>query len=80
MYYLMMKTAIKPDFNSKSFLVSKNHSHMRLKEISLVDFKYYQKLFVVLISLSTILISPEFPREMENICKAYNSRTICNVW
>ena len=80
MYYLTMKTAIKSDFKSKSFLITKNHSHMRLKEISLVDFKYYQKLFVVLISLSTILIFPESPREIENICKDYNSLVICNVW
>ena len=80
MYYLSMKTAIKSDFKSKSFLVSKNHSRMRLKETSLVNFKYYQKLFVFLISFSAILVSPELPREMENICKAYNSRTICNVW
>ncbi len=80
MYYLIMKTTIKPDFKSKSFLVSKNYSHMRLKEISLVDLKFYQKLFFVLASLSAILIFPELPREMENICKSYNSRTICNVW
>ena len=80
MYYLIMKTAIKPDFKSTSFLISKSHSNMRLKKISLVDFKYYQKLFVVLASLSAILIFPELPREMENICKTYNSRTICNVW
>ena len=80
MYYLMMKTAIKPNFKSKSFFSSKNYSYMRLKEISLVDFKYYQKLFVVLASLSAILIFPELPKEMENICKAHNSRTICNVW
>ena len=80
MYYLMMKTAIRPDFKSKSFLASKSYSHMRLKEISLIDPKYYQKLFVVLASLSVILIFPELPREMENICKFYNSRTICNVW
>ena len=76
----MMKTAIKSDFKSKSFLVIKNHSHMRLKETRLVNFKYYQKLFVFLISFSAILISPELPREMENICNAYNSRIICNVW
>ena len=80
MYYLTMKTAIKSDFKSKCFPVSKNHSHLRLKETTLVNLKYYQKLFVFLISISSILISPELPREMENICKAYNARTICNVW
>ena len=50
------------------------------KEINLVNFKFYQKLFVFIISCSTILIIPESPRELENICESYNSRTICNVW
>ena len=75
-----MKTALKPDLKSKTFLRSKSFTRLREKEISLVDFKFYQKLLVVLISLSTILIFPESPRELENICKIYNSRKSCNVW
>tara|TARA_Y100000991_G_scaffold26056_1_gene16604 strand:+ start:371 stop:598 length:228 start_codon:yes stop_codon:yes gene_type:complete len=74
-----MKTALKPDLKSKTFLRSKSFTRLREKEISLVDFKFYQKLFVVLISLSTILIFPESPRELENICEIYNSRNSCNV-
>jgi len=50
------------------------------KEINLINIKFYQKLFIVLISLSTILIFPESPRELENICKSYNSNKLCNVW
>ena len=46
----------------------------------LSSFKFYQKLFVFLISFSTILIIPESPKELENICETYNSRKICNVW
>ena len=75
-----MKTAIKPNLKSKTFLNSKSYTRMSEKEIGLIDFKFYQKLFVVLISLSTILIFSESPRELENICENYNSRKLCNVW
>ena len=80
MYYLMMKLAVKSDLKSITFRNSKSYTRLREKEISLVDFKFYQKLFVVLISLSTILIFPESPIELENICESYNSRKLCNVW
>ena len=75
-----MKTAFKPDLKSRNFCISKSYSRLKEKEISFINFKVYQKLFVILISLSTILIFPESPRELENICETYNSRTICNVW
>ena len=75
-----MKTTAKPDLNSKTFCISKSYTHLREKEISLVDYKFYQKLFIVLISLSTFLIFPESPKELENICETYNSRNLCNVW
>ena len=75
-----MKTALNSDLKSKTFFNSKSYSFLKEKEISFVDFKFYQKLFVVLISLSTILIFPESPKELENICEKYNSRKLCNVW
>jgi len=76
----MMKTAFKPDLKSKTFCVSKSYTHLVEKEVSLVSFKFYQKLFVFIIAFSTILIFPETPKELENICETYNSRKICNVW
>jgi len=75
-----MKIAAKPNLKSKTFCISKSYTPLIDKEISLVNFKFYQKLFVLLISFSTILIFPELPRELENICESYNSRKICNVW
>ena len=75
-----MKTALRPDLKSKTYCISKSYSRLTEKEISLNDFKFYQKLFVLLISFSTILIFPESPRELENICEVYNSRNKCNVW
>ena len=75
-----MKTVVSSNFNSKTFCISKINSRLKEKKPSLVDFKFYQKLFVVLISLSTILIFPESPRELESICESYNSHKLCNVW
>ena len=75
-----MKTALKPDVKLKTFFLSKSYPRLIEKEVSLVNFKFYQKLFVFLISFSTILIIPESPKELENICESYNSRKICNVW
>tara|TARA_B100000401_G_C52332314_1_gene496970 strand:- start:98 stop:325 length:228 start_codon:yes stop_codon:yes gene_type:complete len=75
-----MKIAVQPDLKSKTFCNSKSYDRLREKEISSFDFKFYQKLFVVLISLSSILIFPESPRELANICESYNSRKLCNVW
>ena len=76
----MMTTAVRPDLKSQSFCNSKRYALLRKKEIREFDFRFYQKLFVVLISLSTILIFPESPRELENICESYNPRDLCNVW
>ena len=75
-----MKTAVKSDLKSINFRTSKSYTRLREKEISLIDFKFYQKLFIVLISLSTILIFSESPRELENICENNNSRKSCIVW
>ena len=75
-----MKTALKPDLKSNTFCVSESFPRHIEKEVSLVNFKFYQKLFVFLLSFSTILIFPESPKELENICEHYNSKKICNVW
>ena len=80
MYYLKMKTTAKADCKSKTLFYSESYSLLREKEISLFDLKFYQKLFVILISFSTILIFPESPRELGNICESYNSRKLCKVW
>ena len=75
-----MNTAFKPELKLKTYCISKSYSRLKEKEISFINFKVYQKLFVVLISFATILIFPESPRELENICESYNSSKICNVW
>ena len=75
-----MKTAVKTDLKSKTFCVSESYTDLIEKEVSVPDFKFYQKLFILIISFSTILIFPESPKELENICESYNARKICNVW
>ena len=75
-----MKTALKSDFKSKTFYISKSYPRLIEKEMGLVNFKFYQKLLVFLLSFSIILIFPESPKELENICETYNFREICNVW
>ena len=75
-----MKTAFEPDVKSKTFCISKSYSCPIKKEVSLFNYKFYQKLFVVLISFSTILIFPESPKELENICNKYSPSQLCNVW
>ena len=75
-----MKTAVKPDLKSKTFCSSKSYTRLREETIGLVNFKFYQKLLVLLISFLTILIIPESPRELGTICESYNSKKICNVW
>ena len=75
-----MKIAVKPNLESKTFATAKNFTPLLEKEITSVSFRFYQKLFVVLISFSTILIFPESPKDLENICNTYNSRKSCNVW
>ncbi len=80
MYYLTMKAAVEPDVKSKTFCISKSYTLLKEKEVSLINNKFYQRLLAVLISLSTFLIFPESPRQLENICESYNSRKICSVW
>ena len=76
----MMKTSFKPNLKSKTFCVSKSYTPLIEKRTSLINYKFYQKLFVLLISFSTILIFPESHRELEDICQRYNPTKSCNVW
>ena len=79
MYYFAMKTAVRPYLKSNNFCSSKSFTSLKEKEIC-VDIKFYQKLFIVFISISTLLIFPDSPRELEDICESNNSSKVCNVW
>ena len=75
-----MKTAVKNDLKSKTFCVSESYTDLIEKEKRGIDSKFYQKLFILIISFSTILIFPESPRQLGNICESYNSIKSCEVW
>ena len=75
-----MKAVVESDLKSKTFCVSKSYTSLKEKEKIFGSDKFYQKLFVIFILLFTILIYPESPRELGNVCESYNSKKICNVW
>ncbi len=75
-----MKTAFRPDIKLNTFCNSKSYTRVREKEFNLFDSRFYQRLFIVLISLTAILIFPESPQILGNICETYNSRKSCIVW
>ena len=75
-----MKTVVKSDLKPKNSCIGKSYTRLIEKETNLIDFKFYQKLLALLISFLTILIFPESPRELGNICESYNSKNTCNVW
>ena len=75
-----MKSSVRPALKSKTFSICKSNTHLTEKETNLINYKFYQKSFVLLIAFSTILIFPQSPKELGNICEDYNSIKICNVW
>ena len=76
----MMKTVVKPVLKPKTSCISKSYTRLIEKEIRPYEFKFYQKLFILLISFSTILIFPDSPKELGSICESYNSKNSCSVW
>ena len=78
-----MKTLIKPRSQSITARINNRTFNSQEKFNCLKtdrDSKFYQKLIVLLISFSIILIFPESSKESEIICTFYNPNSICNVW
>ena len=44
------------------------------------DYKFYQKLFGILLISCTFLIFPESPQDSDVLCKKYHSTEACTVW
>ena len=83
MYCYEMRVLIKAEAKAETLRIRNQTFHDRGNSIilhSLIDIKFYQKLFVLLIACSTFLIFPESPRELETVCNSYYSKTICNVY
>ena len=78
-----MQTVFKSDVKLK--LASFDNSTYQLKEKSNnlkfgLDFKFYQKIFVILFASCAFLILPESPQDSEALCKKYHSTEACMVW
>jgi len=64
-----------------SFDCSSYHVNQKLKNSKLgLDLKFYQKLFVIFLALSSFLIIPESPKHSEILCNKYHSTEACIVW
>ena len=78
-----MQTLIQPEVKLK--IASFGNATYRVKEESNnakfgLDFKFYQKLFVLLLVSCTFLIFPESPKDSEVLCKKNYSAEACIVW
>ena len=63
-------------FDDSNYLVKKQINNSKFG----LDFKFYQKLFVIILTLCSFLIIPESPKDSEILCKKYHSVEACFVW
>ena len=78
-----MQTLNHSELNLKR--VSYENSIYKIKEKSInskfgLDFKVYQKLFLIILSICAFLIFPESPKNSEFLCKKYHPTSACIVW
>ena len=67
--------------NRVSFDDSSCHPKQKLNNSKFgLDFKFYQKLFVIFLTLCSFLIIPESPKDSEIVCNKYHSTEACIVW
>ena len=63
-------------FDESNYLVNKKINNSKFG----LDFKFYQKLFVLILTSCSFLIIPESPKDSEILCKKYHSAEACFVW
>ena len=63
-------------FDESNYLVNKKINNSKFG----LDFKFYQKLFVILLVSCAFLIFPESPQDSEALCNKYYSKEACVVW
>ncbi len=83
MYYLMMKTLVKPQVNptiaiSSNYLYKNNKSKVQQLRNRRISVRLNFLLFVF--SLFIFLLFPESPQQSANICDKYYSEKVCNIW
>ena len=78
-----MQTLIQPELKLKiaSFDNSNCQVNEKLNNSKFgMNFKFYQKLLVILFASCILLIFPESPKDSEALCKKYHSSEACMVW
>ena len=78
-----MQTLIQPEVKQK--IASFDRLTFQAKEKSNnskigLDFKFYQKLFIIIFTSCAFLIFPESPHDFEALCKKHHSIDACIVW
>ena len=71
------KIKLKMTYSNNSTYEFKEKSNNRKLGL---DFKSYQKLFVILLVSCAFLIFPESPQHSEVLCKKHHSTKACMVW
>ena len=80
-----MNARVKPKIKIKIKSSTKRNETFHIEEkdsvaIPNLDCKFYQKLFLVFIGFSAILIFPESPKDMDIVCNRNYAEQICKVW
>ena len=78
-----MNTSIKPQVKLKILSLDNSITQFEKKLINSkngLDFKFYQKLFVIFLTSCLFLIFPETPKYSELLCNKYHSEEACFVW
>ena len=77
-----MQSFIQPEVKLKivGFVNSNSQVKEKSNSKSSLDFKFYQRLFVIFFASLAFLIFPESPQDSEVLCKKYHSTKACMVW
>ena len=78
-----MQDLIQPQIKQNIAINDELGYHVNEKSNNLkpgLEYKFYQKLFVIFFILCAFLIFPESPQDSETLCRKYNSSDACVVW
>ena len=64
------------NFDYSTYKVKEKSNNSKLG----LDFKFYQKLLIIIFMSCSFLIFPESPQESDFLCKKYHPKEACIVW